>query len=100
MQLTLLAFAGAALLLAMVPGPSTAVVIQQTLRSGRGAAFAATLANEVGLLFWAVTASLGLSVLIAASQVAYDALRVGGAAVLIVLGIQSILHTRHIRNED
>jgi threonine/homoserine/homoserine lactone efflux protein len=100
MAITLLAFAGAALLLAMVPGPSTAVVIQQTLRGGRGAAFAATLANEVGLLFWAVTASFGLSVLIAASQVAYDALRVGGAAVLIVLGIQSILHARHIRKES
>jgi threonine/homoserine/homoserine lactone efflux protein len=100
MAVTLLAFAGAALLLAMVPGPSTAVVIQQTLRSGRGAAFAATVANEVGLLFWALTASLGLSVLIAASQVAYDALRAGGAAVLVVLGVQSILHARHIGKGD
>lgn len=100
MALTLLAFAGAALLLAMVPGPSTAVVIQQTLRSDRGAAFVATLANEVGLLFWAVTASLGLSVLIAASQVAFYALRVGGAAILIGLGIQSLLHTRRVKEQE
>jgi threonine/homoserine/homoserine lactone efflux protein len=37
--------------IAMVPGPSTAVVIRQTLRAGRGSAFAATMANELGLVF-------------------------------------------------
>jgi threonine/homoserine/homoserine lactone efflux protein len=46
--LSFLAFAGAALLLAMVPGPSMAVIVRQTLRHGRGAGFAATLANEGG----------------------------------------------------
>jgi threonine/homoserine/homoserine lactone efflux protein len=89
-----LAFAGAALLLAIVPGPSMAVIVRQTLRHGRGAGFAATLANEVGLLFWALVASLGLSVLVAASEAAYDLFRIVGAVVLIWLGIQSWLDAR------
>jgi threonine/homoserine/homoserine lactone efflux protein len=99
MLFNFVAFAGAALLLAMAPGPSTAVVLRQTLRSGRRAAFAATVANEVGLLFWALTATLGLSALTAASQDAYDAIRVGGALVLLVLGLQSIRHARSAPSE-
>lgn len=95
MFLTVVAFAGAAALLAMVPGPSTAVVIRQTLRGGRRAAFAATVANEIGILFWALTATFGLSVLVAASQSAYEITRYVGAGVLIVLGVQSILNSRH-----
>jgi threonine/homoserine/homoserine lactone efflux protein len=80
--------------IAMVPGPSTAVVIRQTLRSGRRSAFAATMANQVGLLFWALVATFGLSSLVAASQVAYDAIRVAGAVVLVVFGLQSLLRAR------
>jgi threonine/homoserine/homoserine lactone efflux protein len=90
----LLACASAALLLAMVPGPSTAVVLRQTLRSGRRAAIAATLANELGALFWVLAAAVGLSALVAASQLAYDALRLVGALVLMALGAQSLWRAR------
>ena len=90
----LLACASAALLLAMVPGPSTAVVLRQTLRSGRRAALAATLANELGSLFWVLAAAVGLSALVAASQLAYDVLRLVGALVLVALGAQSLWRAR------
>lgn len=90
----LVACAGAALLLAIVPGPSTAVILRQTLRSGRRAALAATLANEVGALSWALAAAVGLSALVAASQAAYDALRLVGALVLVYLGVQSLWRSR------
>jgi threonine/homoserine/homoserine lactone efflux protein len=90
----LVAFVGAALLLAMVPGPSMAVVLRQTLRHGRRAAFAATMANELGLLFWALVASLGLTALVAASQAAYLVFRIAGAAVLLALGVQSFREAR------
>lgn len=89
-----LACAGAALLLAIVPGPSTAVILREMLRSGRRAALAATLANELGALVWALTAAVGLSALVAASQVAYDVLRVVGALVLVFLGAQSLWRSR------
>jgi threonine/homoserine/homoserine lactone efflux protein len=76
--------------IAMVPGPSTAVVIRQTLRSGRQSAFAATMANQLGLVFWGLVATLGLASLLVFSQVAYDAIRLCGAVVLVVLGLQSL----------
>ncbi len=94
MSSTLLAFCGAALVLAMIPGPSTAVIVRQALRGGRRAALATIAANEVGLLFWALVAALGATALVEASEVAYDALRLAGAAVLVVLGVQSLLGRR------
>jgi threonine/homoserine/homoserine lactone efflux protein len=89
-------FAAIWLPIAMVPGPSTAVVIRQTLRGGRRSAFAATMANELGLVFWGLVATFGIASVLAFSQVAYDAIRVAGAGVLIVLGLQSLLG-RHDR---
>ncbi len=94
MVATLLSFCGAATVVAMVPGPSTAVIVREGLRGGRRAAFATLAANEVGVLFWACAAAFGASALVAASQVAYGVLRWGGAAVLVVLGIQSVLGRR------
>lgn len=94
------ACAGAALLLAIVPGPSTAVILRQTLRSGRRAALAATLANELGALIWALTAAVGLSALVAASQAAYDGLRLVGALVLVSLGVQSLWRARRATSGD
>ncbi|WP_437723505.1 LysE family translocator [Sorangium sp. So ce861] len=94
MTSTLLAFCGAALVLAVIPGPSTAVIVRQALRGGRRAALATIAANELGLLFWALVAALGASALVEASAVAYDALRIAGAVVLVVLGAQSILGRR------
>ncbi|MGK3998994.1 LysE family translocator [Sorangium sp. So ce1024] len=100
MASTLLAFCGAALLLAVIPGPSTAVIVRQALRGGRRAALATVAANEVGLLFWALVAALGATALVKASEVAYDALRLAGAVVLIVLGVQSILGRRRAGSGD
>lgn len=80
--------------IAMVPGPSTAVVIRQTLRNGRRSAFAATVANELGLVFWGLVATFGIASVVAFSQAAYDAIRICGAVVLVVLGLQSLLGGR------
>ncbi|WP_437952423.1 LysE family translocator [Sorangium sp. So ce296] len=100
MTSTLLAFCGAALVLAVIPGPSTAVIVRQALRGGRRAALAAIAANELGLLFWALVAALGASALVEASAVAYDVLRIAGAVVLIALGAQSILGRRRAGDGD
>jgi threonine/homoserine/homoserine lactone efflux protein len=89
-----LAFAGAALLLAMAPGPATATLLRQTIRHGRRRGVATVAGIESGVLFWAVAASAGLSALLAASTVAYDVLRVVGAIVLIGLGAQALLRSR------
>ncbi|MFI6179706.1 LysE family translocator [Nonomuraea sp. NPDC051191] len=90
----LLAFVGACFLVAMVPGVSTAIILRQTLRSGRGSGLAATLGNETGILLWALAAAFGLSALLVASQVAYDVMRVTGAVVLVVMGVQALWQAR------
>ncbi|NUP01824.1 MAG: LysE family translocator [Nonomuraea sp.] len=90
----LLAFAGACVLVAMVPGVSTAIILRQTLRSGRGSGLAATLGNETGILLWGLAAAFGLSALLVASQVAYDVMRVTGAVVLVVMGAQALWQAR------
>jgi len=94
-----LAFAGAALLLAMAPGPATATLLRQTIRHGRRRGVATVAGIESGVLFWAVAASAGLSALLAASTVAYDVLRVVGAVVLIGLGAQALFRSRR-EHED
>lgn len=90
----LLAFAGACVLVAMVPGVSTAIILRQTLRAGRGSGMWATLGNEAGILLWALAAAFGLSALVLASELAYDVMRVAGAVVLLAMGAQSLWQAR------
>jgi threonine/homoserine/homoserine lactone efflux protein len=91
----LLAFAGAALLLAIAPGPATAVLLRQTIRHGRARGFATVAGIEAGVFFWAVTAAVGLTALLAASEIAYSVLRIVGAITLISLGVHAILRSRN-----
>lgn len=91
---SLIAFTGAAVLIAMAPGPSTVVIMRQSMRSGRRAGMATVLGNEAGVLLWGVAAALGLSALLAASQLAYDVLRVAGAGVLIFFGVRALWQAR------
>lgn len=93
-RMYLIAFIGACILVAMVPGVSTAIILRQTLRAGRGSGLAATLGNETGILMWGLAAAFGLSALVLASQVAYDVMRVTGAVLLVVMGAQSLWQAR------
>src|SRR5690606_717412 len=83
----------ACLLIAMSPGPSTVLIVRTSLRSRR-AGFMTVLGNETGVFLWGLVAAFGLTALLAASQLAYDVLRFGGAAVLIVFGVQAIRAAR------
>ncbi|MEU7900333.1 LysE family translocator [Nonomuraea sp. NPDC049152] len=95
----LIAFIGACVLVAMVPGVSTAVILRQTIRAGRGSGLAATLGNETGILLWALAAAFGLSALVLASELAYDIMRVAGAVVLVYMGVQSLRRKDHAEVE-
>ncbi|MEU5882936.1 LysE family translocator [Spirillospora sp. NPDC047279] len=90
---SLIAFTGAAVLIAMAPGPSTVVIMRESMRSRR-AGLLTTLGNETGVLMWGVAAALGLSALLAASELAYDGLRVAGAAVLVYFGVKALWRAR------
>ncbi|WP_245974655.1 LysE family translocator [Thermomonospora umbrina] len=49
------------------------------------------------MLGWGVAAALGLSALLVASQVAYDVLRLAGAAVLVWFGVRALWEARRGR---
>lgn len=87
---SMLAFLLASFLLAIVPGVGTAMLVKQSVRGGRRAAFATVVGLQTGVAFWAVAAGLGLSVLLVASEVAYQALRIAGVVVLLWFGVRAL----------
>jgi threonine/homoserine/homoserine lactone efflux protein len=95
MLTSLLAFAGAACLIAMVPGPSTAVILRRSVIDGRASGVATALGNEAGVLLWGLAAAFGLSALLVASRIAYDTMRITGAVLLIGMGARALWRARH-----
>jgi threonine/homoserine/homoserine lactone efflux protein len=91
---TLIAFAGAAAVVALVPGPSTAIIVRQSVTAGRRAGVAAMLGNECGVVLWGLAAAFGLSALLLASTIAYDAMRIVGAVFLVTLGARALWRSR------
>ncbi|MFI7499682.1 LysE family translocator [Streptomyces sp. NPDC049687] len=96
MPSTLLAFLGACTLIAASPGPSTVLIIKQSLRSRRSG-FLTVLGNETGVFVWGVVAAFGLTALLAASEVAYDVMRVVGAVVLVWFGVQALRQAHRMK---
>jgi threonine/homoserine/homoserine lactone efflux protein len=100
MTVTLLAaFALAATLLILAPGPDSMLVLRNTLSGGRQAGWATAGGVMSGLLVWVTAAALGLSALLRASTVGYDTLRIAGAGYLAWLGITSLGLFRRARAE-
>jgi threonine/homoserine/homoserine lactone efflux protein len=87
----LLAFILAAGLLTITPGLDTALVLRTAAVEGSRRAMLAGVGICCGLLIWALTVSLGLGTLLAASQAAYRMLRIAGACYLIFLGTKMLL---------
>jgi threonine/homoserine/homoserine lactone efflux protein len=97
---TLSVFLGVAVIVTLTPGPATAMVVRSALRGGRRSAFLTTLGNSVGVLFWGIASAVGVSALITASEAAFLALKIGGAVVLVWLGVQSLRRRRERVADD
>jgi RhtB (resistance to homoserine/threonine) family protein len=87
-------FVGVVALLTITPGADMAMVARSVFTGGRRDAFATTLGISAGCFVWACASALGVAAVLAASQTAYDALRLVGAAYLVWLGVQSLLAAR------
>ncbi|MDR5729585.1 MAG: LysE family translocator [Terriglobia bacterium] len=83
---SLIAFAFVAGLLTITPGLDTALVLRTAAVEGTRSAMMAALGIALGCLGWAVATSVGLGALVAASQFAYDVLRIVGGGFVIWLG--------------
>lgn len=89
-----LAFVPAALLLILVPGPSVLFVVGRSLSLGRRGGLLSVLGNSLGILPLVVAVACGVGAVVAASTVAFTALKLAGAAYLVWLGVSAIRH-RH-----
>jgi threonine/homoserine/homoserine lactone efflux protein len=86
----LVAFAPVAALLTVTPGAATALVVRSAAVGGRRDALATTVGNSIGVLAWGCFAAMGIAAVVATSADAFTAVKLVGAVVLIVLGLQSL----------
>jgi threonine/homoserine/homoserine lactone efflux protein len=86
----LLAFVGLAAVVICTPGQDTALTIRNALQGGRRSGIATAAGVAAGQAAWTVAASAGIVALLNASQPAFLALRIAGAAYLVYLGAQSL----------
>lgn len=92
--LTLLAFAGVSVLLAMTPGPDMAVVTRNALAHGRRGVIFTTTGIALALSIWITATALGVSALLQSSATLLFALKLVGAAYLAYLGVRTLIDSR------
>lgn len=94
----LLAFALAAFVLIVIPGPSVLFVISRALAYGRRAALWTVCGGAAGSFVSASAIAVGVGVIVQTSAVAYTVLKVVGAAYLVYLGVKAFRHRRQLRD--
>ena len=87
-------FMAAALALNLTPGPDMLYIAARSTGEGRNAGIVSTLGISTGTLVHTAAVALGVSALLAAVPLAYDAIRIAGAAYLVVLGLRMLLLSR------
>src|SRR5688572_29096230 len=75
----LLLFAGAALVLLLIPGPAVLYVVARSVAQGRKAGIVSVLGIHTATLIHIAAAALGLSVLVLSSALAFNIVKYAGA---------------------
>lgn len=83
-------FFTAAVLLNISPGPDMAFILGHTMKSGTRAGFSAVFGIWTGACVHVLLAAFGLSAILAASAIAFSAVKWVGAIYLVWLGIQAL----------
>ena len=89
---TILAFALASVVLAITPGPDMALQLSRTVNYGRGHGLAVGFGAMSGVAVHTTLVALGISVLIVAAPILFLALKIAGAAYLLWLAFQAVVH--------
>jgi threonine/homoserine/homoserine lactone efflux protein len=79
---TWLVFVLACVALVATPGPNVLYLVSRTLAQGRAAGFVSLAGTSSGFLLHVLAAAFGLSAILAAVPLAYDAIRIAGAVYL------------------
>jgi threonine/homoserine/homoserine lactone efflux protein len=84
------AFVAVSAVVICTPGQDTALTIRNTLSGGRRSGIATAGGVVLGQTVWTLAASVGVVALLSASEPAFRALKLVGAAYLVYLGSQSL----------
>jgi threonine/homoserine/homoserine lactone efflux protein len=87
-------FLAVAAIAAVIPGPDTVVVLRTALADGPRAGTWAAGGSAAGNLLWGAASALGIAAVLAASATAFSAIKLAGAAYLVVIGIQALRAAR------
>jgi len=77
------------ILLNLAPGPDTAYILGRSIAQGRSAGIASALGITVGSIVHTTVAALGLSAFLTTSAWAFNAVKLIGAAYLVLLGVRA-----------
>lgn len=83
-------FLGAVFLLNVTPGPDTAYIVGRSVAQGRTAGVVSSLGVSAGCCVHALATAFGLTAVLAASPVAFTAIKYAGGAYLAWLGLRLI----------
>jgi threonine/homoserine/homoserine lactone efflux protein len=91
---TFVSFLAVAAVAAVIPGPDTVVVLRTALADGPRAGTWAAAGSGAGNVFWGAASALGIAAVLAASATAFSAVKLAGAAYLVVIGVQALRAAR------
>ncbi len=92
----LLAFLLTVYIVILIPGPSVLFVVSRGVALGRRAALATVLGNASGFALQLVLVAIGIGSIVARSDAVFSALKLLGAAYLVVLGVRKIRDRREL----
>jgi len=87
----LLGFVAAVFVLVIVPGPNTVIILAQSISGGRRAGLATVAGVELGTMFHTLAAALGISAILASSDLAFTIVKFAGVVYLVIVGLRSIV---------
>jgi len=85
-----LLFLAASIAITVAPGPDNLQVLARGISQGRAAGLVAALGFAAGISFHTTLAALGVAALLKSSPMAFEAVKLAGAAYLIWIGIKAI----------
>lgn len=85
-------FAVASIVLGLTPGPDMTLFLSKTVAQSRTAGLASLAGATTGVIIHSILVAAGLSVLLAASVVAFTVLKIVGALYLVYLAVDALRH--------
>lgn len=84
-------FLASSIVLNMTPGVDTVYILTKSISGGRRTGIASALGISSGILIHTLLASLGLSIVLARSAMAFNVVKCAGAAYLVFMGVRTLL---------